>query len=97
LAAQEQLLRARSACRGVAVIFDDQDAVRYSTIEDLRGALVTAPELEGLRGVAGEAVAAYDPERETVLLESRYEAVNVILVCETEVVTLGTLAFVDPT
>jgi hypothetical protein len=42
----------RSAGRGVVVTFDDQDDVRYSTIEDLRGALEKAPELAGLIEVA---------------------------------------------
>jgi hypothetical protein len=65
-------------------------------MEDLRGVLGKAPELAGLIEVAREAVGNYDPEREAVVLESRYEAVSVILVRETEVVTLGTLAFVDP-
>jgi hypothetical protein len=86
-----------TAGRGVVVTFDDQDEVRYSTIEDLRGALADAPELEGSLGVAGDAVASYDAEREAVILESRYEAASVILVRETEVGTLGTLAFVEPT
>jgi hypothetical protein len=49
-----------------------------------------------MRG-ARDAVASYDPEREAVVLESRYEAVSVILVRETEVVTLGSLVFVTPT
>jgi hypothetical protein len=87
----------RSAGRGVVVTFDDQEDVRYSTIEELRGALAKAPELAGLFEVAANAVETYDPEREAVVLESRYEAVGVILVRETEVVTLGTLAFVEPT
>jgi hypothetical protein len=86
----------RIAGRGVLVMFDDEDLERYSTVEDLREVLAKAPELEGLVQVAEEAVAAYDPEREAVVLESRYEAVSVILVRETEVVTLGTLAFVEP-
>ena len=85
------------AGRGVAVIFDDQEGVRYSTIEDLRGALAKAPELEGLIEVVREAVETYDPEREAVVLESGYDAVSVFLVREGEVVTLGTLAFVTPT
>ena len=50
----------------------------------------------GLVQVAADAVGTYDPEREAIVLESRYEAVNVVLVSESEVVTLGTLAFVDP-
>jgi hypothetical protein len=33
----------------------------------LRGALVAAPELEGLIEVAGDAVAAYDGEREAAV------------------------------
>ena len=87
----------RTAGRGVVVTFDDQDEVRYSTIEDLRGALADAPELEGLLGVAGDAVASYDAEREAVILESCYDGVSVHLVRAGEVITLGTLAFVDPT
>jgi hypothetical protein len=51
----------------------------------------------GPRRGARDAVASYDPEREAVVMESRYEAVNVILVRETEVVTLGSLVFVTPT
>ncbi|HEX7550642.1 MAG TPA: hypothetical protein VF579_08720 [Candidatus Methylomirabilis sp.] len=86
----------RIAGRGVLVMFDDEDLERYSTIEDLREVLGKAPELAGLVQVAADAVETYDPEREAVVLESRYEAVNVILVRETEVVTLGTLVFVDP-
>ena len=78
-------------------MFDDEDLERYSTMEDLRGVLGKAPELAGLIEVAREAVESYDPEREAVVMESRYEAVNVILVRETDVVTLGTLAFVTPT
>jgi hypothetical protein len=70
--------------------------VRYSTIEDLREVLGKAPELAGLVQVAADAVGTYDPEREAVVLESLFEAVSVILVRETEVVTLGTLVFVDP-
>ena len=77
--------------------FDDQDEVRYTAIGDLRVPLTKAPELTGLLRVAAEAVASYDPECEAVVLESRFEAVNVVLVRETEVVTLGTLVFVDPT
>jgi hypothetical protein len=79
------------------VTFDDQDDVRYTAIGDLRVPLTKAPELAGLIEIAENAVASYDPEREAVAMESRHEAVNVILVRETEVVTLGTLAFVDPT
>jgi hypothetical protein len=86
----------RTAGRGVLVTFDDETLERYSTMEDLRGVLGKAPELAGLIQVAPDAVETYDPEREAVVLESRYEAVSVILVRETEVVTLGTLAFVDP-
>jgi hypothetical protein len=87
----------RSAGRGVVVTFDDRDDMRYSTIEDLRGTLDAAPELAELIQVAADAVETYDPEREAVVLESRYEAVSVILVRETEVVTLGSLVFVTPT
>lgn len=83
--------------RVVVVTFDDQDDVRYSTIEDLRGFLDAAPELAGLIQVAADAVETYDPAREAVVMESRYEAVSVFLVREGEVVTLGTLAFVTPT
>ena len=49
-----------------------------------------------MRG-ACDAVETYDPEREAVVLESRYEAVNVYLAREDDVVTLGNLAFVTPT
>jgi hypothetical protein len=42
-------------------------------------------------------VAGYDPEREAVVLESRYEAVSVHLVRAGAVVTLESLAFVTPT
>jgi hypothetical protein len=77
-------------------MFDDEDLERYSTIKDLREVLGKAPELEGLIRVVGDAVATYDPEAEALVLESRYEAVNVVLVRETEVITLGTLVFVDP-
>jgi hypothetical protein len=87
----------RSAGRGVVVTFDDQDEVRYPTIEDLRGALADAPELEGLIEVARRAVETYDPDREAVVLESGPDAVSVFLVREADVVTLGTLAFVTPT
>jgi hypothetical protein len=87
----------RSAGRGVVVTFDDQEDVRYSTIEELRGALAKAPELKGLIEVAGQAVASYDPQREAVVLESRFETVSIYLVRPGEVVTLGSLAFVDPT
>ena len=85
------------AGRGVLVMFDDDHLEKYSTIEDLREVLGKAPELAGLVQVAADAVETYDPAREAVVLESRYEAVNVVLVRETEVVTLGTLAFVTPT
>jgi hypothetical protein len=87
----------RSAGRGVVVTFDDQEDVRYSTIEELRGALAKAPELAALFEVAANAVACYDPEREAVVLESGLDAVSVFLVRETEVIALGTLAFVTPT
>jgi hypothetical protein len=86
-----------SVGRGVVVTFDDQEDVRYSTIEDPRGALAKAPELAGLIEVAGHAVVSYDPERETVVMESGYDAVSVFLVREGEVVTLGTLVLVIPT
>jgi hypothetical protein len=85
-----------TAGRGVLVMFDDETLERYSTIEDLQKVLGKAPELEGLIEVAREAVESYDPEREAVVMESRYKAVNVVLVRETEVITLGTLVFVDP-
>jgi hypothetical protein len=52
-----------SAGLGVVVTFDDQEGVRYSTLEGLRGALVEAPELEGLFAVSAEVVATYDPDR----------------------------------
>jgi hypothetical protein len=87
----------RIAGRGVLLMFDDEDLERYSTTEDLREVLGKAPELAGLIQVAADAVASYDPEREAVVLESRYEAVSVVLVRETEVVTLGSLVFVTPT
>lgn len=77
--------------------FYDLEDARYTTIEDLRGALAKAPELAGLIEVAGKAVASYDPEWEAVVLESGPDAVSVFLVREAEVVTLGTLAFVTPT
>jgi hypothetical protein len=79
------------------VTFDDQDEVRYSTIGNLRVPLTKAPELAGVIEVAREAVGNYDPECEAVVLESRHEAVSVYLFREDDVVTLGTLAFVDPT
>jgi hypothetical protein len=87
----------RTAGRGVLVMFDDETLESYSTMEDLQGVLDKAPELAGLIEVAREAVGNYDPEREAVVLESRYDAVNVVLVSETEVVTLGSLAFGTPT
>ena len=77
--------------------FDDQDEVRYSTIGNLRVPLTKAPELTGLLRVAAEAVASYDPECEAVVLESRHEAVSVVLAHDADVITLGTLAFVTPT
>jgi hypothetical protein len=86
-----------AAGRGVLVTFDDEAEERFSTIEDLRGALAEAPELPGLIEVARKAVETYDPDREAVVLESGYDAVSVFLVREGEVVTLGTLAFVTPT
>jgi hypothetical protein len=78
------------------VTIDDQDEVRYSTIENLRGALAKAPELAGLIEVACGAVETYDPEREAIVLESCHEAVSVYLFREDDVVTLGSLAFVAP-
>jgi hypothetical protein len=78
-------------------MFDDEDLERYSTMEDLREVLGKAPELAGLIQVAADAVEAYDPEREAVVLESRYEAVSVYLAREDDVITLGSLAFVTPT
>jgi hypothetical protein len=78
------------------VTFDDQEEVRYSTIGDLRVPLTKAPELTGLLRVAAEAVASYDPECEAVVLESRHEAVSVVLIREAEITTLGSLVFVDP-
>lgn len=87
----------RSAGRGGVVTFGDEGDVRYTTIKDLRGTLAKAPELAGLIEVADNAVMSYKPEREAVVLESRYEAVSVYLVRDAEVVTLGTLAFVTLT
>jgi hypothetical protein len=52
---------------------------------------------EGLIEVARKAVETNDPDREAVVLESGYDAVSVYIVRETEVVTLGTLAFVTLT
>lgn len=83
--------------RGVVVTFDNGDEVRYSTIENLRGALTDAPELEGLLGVAGNAVASYDPETEAVVIDSRHEGISLYVVRADGVETLGTLAFVAPT
>jgi hypothetical protein len=74
-----------------------RNEVWYATIENLRGALAEVPELEGLIGIAGAAVASYDPEREAVVLESGYDADSVHLVRAGEVVTLGTLAILTPT
>jgi hypothetical protein len=44
--------------------------------------------------VSGRAVAAYDPEREAVVLGGRHEAVSLYLVRADGVSTLGTLTFV---
>ena len=51
----------RTAGRGVVVTLDDQDEVRYSTIEDLRGALADAPELAGLVEVVGAMATPHSP------------------------------------
>jgi hypothetical protein len=79
----------------VVMVSDDGGETRYSTIEEFRGALADAPGLAGLIGVAGEAVATTDPEREAIVLESCQEAVSGFLVRDAEVVTLGSLVFVS--
>ena len=79
----------------VVMVSDDEGEARYSTIEWFRGALADAPGLAGLIGVAGEAVATYDPEREAIVLDSCQEAVSVFLVRDAEVVTLESLVFVS--
>jgi hypothetical protein len=57
----------------------------------------TAPDPEGLVEVDRDVVKGYDPKREAVVIESRHEAVDVVVVREAAVVTFGTLDFVDPT
>lgn len=85
------------AGRGVLLIHDNPDDERYSTIDELRVVLAEAPELAGIIEIACAAVASYDPEQEAVVLESRDDAVSVVLVRIADVVTLGSLVFVDPT
>jgi hypothetical protein len=86
----------RSAGLGVVMTADDRKEVWYATMEDLRVALLAAPELEGPVSGAEEAGAGYDPETEAVVVESRHGAVSVVLVREADIITLGALAFVDP-
>lgn len=81
------------AGRGFVLSMDDEDEDRYVTLEELRESLSREPEMLGLLDAVQAVHDTYDPQREALVLVSREEAIQVLLVHRGGLTALGQVEF----
>lgn len=61
------------------VLLDNRDQPHYGFPDELQRVLVIEEEAAGIVKAAAEAVAAYDPQREAVVIDERAEGIFVVI------------------
>ena len=89
----ELLRRAREAFleqgRGFVVVVEGRDEPHYGFIDELQKALTDDEDDADFLKAAAEAVAAYDPETEAVVIDERAEGIFIVIVGSTETRVIG--------
>ena len=87
----------REARRGFVVVIEGRDEPHYGFVDELQKALANEAEAARIVKAAEEAVAAYDPEKEAVVIDERAEGIFVLIRSEIETRVAGEFFWTKPT
>jgi hypothetical protein len=77
--------------RGFVVVVEGRDEPHYGFPDELQHALADEEEAVGIVKAAAGAVAAYDPQREAVVIDERAEGIFVVIVGPVQTRVIGEL------